>query len=111
VYCYIRDSEPGLCILRADGGQEFFESEVEGWLGSGLGGVALLFEFGPCFLDRSEVWRVGWEVDQFGSCGLDPLPDASHFVRAEVAHHDHIAGPERRAEDVVIFPRLSGHTL
>lgn len=69
--------------------------------GPGLGCAQELFELGPCFFDGIEVGRVWRQVEQLSSGSRDPLPNASHFVRAEVVHDHDIAWPQHGAEDVV----------
>ena len=87
--------------MGADGWEEFCDGLVEGFLGSCFCRAELLLELRPCFLDGIEVRRVRRQVEQFGSCRLDPFADAGHFMRAEVVHHDHVSGLEGRAEHVV----------
>ncbi len=56
------------------------------------------FELGPGFLDGVKVGRVRRQIEQPGPGGLDPLPDAVHFVRAQIVHDQHIAWLEFGAE-------------
>jgi hypothetical protein len=51
-------------------------------------------EFGDGLLDRVKVGRVGRQVAQLGSGGLDDLSYLRIFVGREIVHHDDIAGAQ-----------------
>ncbi len=101
-----------------DGGQQGFDGVIEGLYGACLHGSESCFELRPCLLDRIEVGRVGRQVEQGSSAGLDPLPYAGDLVGAEVVHHDDVSGSQLRAqhlvqvgeEDLAVGGGLDGHS-
>ena len=52
----------------------------------------MTLQLGEDLLDRVEVRRVGWKVEQLGAHRLDGLAHAGHLVSAEVVH-DHRVAP------------------
>src|SRR5205807_6505145 len=58
-------------------------------------------ELGEHLLDRVEVGAVGREVSEFRARGLDGLANALDLVRAEIVHHDDVAGPKGRREELL----------
>ncbi len=69
--------------------------------GSFLCGTHPVFDLGEGLLDRIKVGRIGWQVPQPRAGGADHLTDGRRLVRAEVVHHDDIAGFEYRDEQLL----------
>src|ERR1700759_3710914 len=57
------------------------------------------FEFGEGILDWVKVRTIGWQVEQFGTCGFDGGADTSTFMAAEIVHDDDVTGTEFRHQD------------
>lgn len=63
------------------------------------------FELGEEQFDRVEVWRIGWQVEQFGTTLADDLAHTGDLVGWQVVHHDDVARRERRRQ-ALLDPRL-----
>lgn len=52
-------------------------------------------------LDRTEIGRVGRQVEQHGAGRLDRLPHAGHLVGGQIVHDDNVAGHQRGSQAVL----------
>ena len=59
------------------------------------------FEFGEGELDRVQVGRVGWEIEEAGAGSLDALAHAGDFVSGEIVDDDDVAGRQARDEAAI----------
>jgi len=80
--------------------QSFGDGLIECFLASCLGRAEQLFEFCPGLLDRVEIGRIGWQVEQLGAGFFDPFAHRWSLVRAQVIHHHHVAGLQYRAQQM-----------
>ena len=60
-----------------------------------------VLDLGEGLLDRIEVWRIGWQIPQSRTGSADHLADSGRLVRAEIVHHDDVAGFECRHEKLL----------
>ncbi len=76
-----------------------------------------VFELGPGFFDRVEVWRIGRQVQHRRPARLDALAHAIDLVCAEIVHDDHVTGAQLGAQhmievdekDLSVGGRFDGH--
>jgi len=59
------------------------------------------FQLGKGEFDRVEVGRIGRQIEEAGTNGLDALAHAGDLVRGEIVDDDGIAGPEAWDEAAV----------
>jgi hypothetical protein len=59
------------------------------------------FEFGEELFDRIEVGAIGRQVAQLCTGGFDGFADAGDFVAGEIVHHDNIAVPQDRNDELL----------
>jgi hypothetical protein len=83
--------EPDAVVWR-HGRQRDADRVVQGLDAAGRQRPQLALHLAPQVLDRVEVGRVRRQVAQLGAGGLDRLAHSGRLVRAEVVHHDHVAG-------------------
>ena len=81
-----------------DGGRD---QRADLLVGAGTSGAQERFQFGERELDGIEVWTVGRKKSKVRACLLDGRPDGRLFVGREIVHHDDIARPERRHQDLL----------
>jgi hypothetical protein len=79
--------------------------------GAGGGPAQQCLELGEQLLDRVRIRTVGRQVEERGAGRGDGLADALGLVRFEVAEHHHIAGCERRGQELLDIgaERRAGH--
>lgn len=53
-----------------------------------------VLDLGEGLLDRVEVGRVWWQEPEPCACSHDHLADGGRLVRAQIVHHDDVAGLE-----------------
>ncbi len=82
--------EPSLGIVRGDLWEQIGDGLIENILGSCFDGAEQQFQFGPSLFDWIQVWRIGWQVEQFRTCRLDPLAHTLDLVRAQIIEHYHV---------------------
>lgn len=58
-------------------------------------------ELGEGLLDRIEIGRVRWQVEQIGAGRLYGLSNAGYLVAGQVVHDDDIAGLEAWGENLL----------
>jgi len=78
----------------ADEGQDLIKR-------AGPGGPEEGFQFREGLFDRIEVRTVRRQKTERRADGFDEAPDLRLFVDGEIVEHDHVAGPERRDEDLL----------
>ena len=66
--------------------------------GAFLGGTHPVFDLGEGLLDRIEVGRVGRQIPQPRTRGVDEASERGRLVAAEIIHDDDVAGLEDRNE-------------
>lgn len=77
----------------------------------------MLFELSPATFDGIEVGRIGWQVGEPGTGGLDQPAYPLDFVSRQIVHDYHLARPELRAQhlfqigekDIAISRGFDGH--
>ena len=83
---------------RGEGVERLAEGVPEGRDGSLGGGSQQGLELGEDLLDRVQIGRVRWQIEQVCATGLDGFTHASHLVRAAVVHDHDVARSERRGQ-------------
>jgi hypothetical protein len=80
-------------------------------IGARLGTTECLLDLGKRFLNRIEVGRVGWKMEDGGPASLNGGAYPRSVVGAEVVHDDELAWSEGRPEDVtyVAHKAVGGH--
>ena len=53
------------------------------------------------FLDRIEIGRIGWQIQQPCAGGLDQLAHTGYFMRGQVIHHHAVPRAELRAQHLL----------
>src|SRR6202789_4502048 len=66
-------------------------------------------QFGEELFDRIEVGAVWRQITQVGTGGLDGFADALDLVAGQIVHHDNVALPQRRDQEL-LHPRSEEHT-
>jgi hypothetical protein len=104
-------AEPAGCIVRGDGVEGVPGGTTQVIIGAWFGSAKRVLHFGKRLLNRIEVGRVGWEMEQGGPASLDSGAYARSVVSAEVVHDDDLAWSEGGPEDVtdVADKAVSGH--
>ena len=59
------------------------------------------FSFSEGLFDGIEVWTVGREEAERGARGFNGGANGGLLMDRQVVEHDHVAGPQRRHEDLV----------
>src|SRR5271157_1420446 len=114
---YAAMTEPGSSVVWGDARKSLRNRLLQRLGGSSLQRTQELFQLGPSLFDGIQVGRIRWQVQQFGSRGLDQFPYSADLVGAEVVHDHHIADVQHRAQhvfhvgqkDVPIRGFLDGH--
>ena len=88
-------------VLRSEGSEGISEGVLQRGEGSGLQHAQTLFELCPAFLDRVEVGRIGWQIEQRRSGLANAFGNTIHLMGAQVVHDDDLTGPELRAQYVI----------
>ncbi len=91
LYAVAAVSEPCGGVVGGDGFEGVANGLFEGLLAASLGGAQKLFELGPGLLDRVQVRRVGWQIDQLRAAGFDPFAYSHNLVRRQVIEDHYIA--------------------
>ena len=58
-------------------------------------------QFGEELFDRIEVGAVWRQITQVGTGGLDGFADALDLVAGQIVHHDNVALPQRRDQELL----------
>ena len=69
--------------------------------GAWLCGAHEVLELGEELLDRVQVWAIGRQENQMGTCGPDGVPCAAPFVAAQVVENDDVACRQGRHEHLL----------
>jgi hypothetical protein len=74
---------------------------VDGLGGSLCGFSEPVFELGEELLDRVQIGRVFWQVEELGAGGTNGATHGVGLVRAEIVHDDDVAVPQGRYQDLL----------
>src|SRR5215469_10664153 len=81
--------------MRAEGRDDATDPAQQTW-NCMLGSLAQMrLQFAEGQFDRVEIWRIGRQIKQGGTCSLDCLLNTSDSVHRQIIHCNDVAGPER----------------
>lgn len=81
--------------------QEFTDPLPEAFNGALFVFSQVRFELREGLFNRVQVWGVGRQIAQLGSCGFDGAANILAFVSAEIVHHNGVTRFKGRNEDLV----------
>lgn len=104
-------AEPPGCIVWGDGVEGVPGRVTKSIIGARFGSAECLLDLGEGFLNRVEVWGVGWQEAHLSATCLNGRAGGPCMMGREIVHDDDLAWSEGRTEDVadVADEAVGGH--